>query len=70
MNCAYKEEASISYKELYLDVEVGSIILIDDGLIKLKVKEIKDKNMICTVINGGPVSSNKLMHYSTFSFNL
>lgn len=65
-----KEEASISYKELYLDVEVGSIILIDDGLIKLKVKEIKDKNMICTVINGGPVSSNKGVNVPNIKLNL
>ena len=36
------EITSITYAELPQDVEAGNTILIDDGLIGLKVKEIKD----------------------------
>jgi len=51
---------SISYKKLPEDVQVGSSILIDDGLIGMEVVEIVDgTDIVCTVINGGPVSTKK-----------
>ena len=53
------EIAAISYKNLKNDIEVGSTILIDDGLIEMKVEEITDKNIVCRVINGGFVSNHK-----------
>lgn len=52
-------KTSISYKELYKDVEVGTTILIDDGLIKLTVDEIKDKDIYCTIVNGGKLGNRK-----------
>lgn len=52
-------KVSISYKELYKDVKVGTIILVDDGLIELKVKEIKGKDVICEVDNGGKLGNRK-----------
>ncbi len=53
------EIAAISYKNLKNDIEVGSTILIDDGLIEMKVEEITKKDIICRVINGGFVSNHK-----------
>ncbi len=50
---------SITYKGLLDDVSVGSRILIDDGLIELKVMSMNETDIICTVINGGPVSNHK-----------
>ncbi len=51
--------ASITYKDLANDVEVGTIILIDDGLIKMEVEEINDEDVRCKVINGGFISNHK-----------
>lgn len=51
--------ASITYKDLPKDIEVGTRILIDDGLIALRVDSFNDTDIRCTVINGGPVSDNK-----------
>ena len=51
--------ASVTYKNLPKDVKVGGSILIDDGLIELRVDEIKGTEILCTVINGGPVSNHK-----------
>ena len=51
--------ASVTYKNLPKDVKVGGSVLIDDGLIELKVKEIRGTEILCTVINGGPVSNHK-----------
>ncbi len=54
-----KERASITFAGLPSDVKKGDAILIDDGLIELKVEEIRGKDIICRVINGGPVSDRK-----------
>lgn len=53
------ERASVSYKELKNDVAVGGTILIDDGLIEMRVEKIAGKDIVCKVINGGFVSNHK-----------
>ena len=52
-------EVSITYKELVNDVSVGTTILIDDGLIAMKVVKCTDKDIICKVENSGFVSNHK-----------
>lgn len=54
-----KEKVSITYDGLAEDVEIGKTILIDDGLIELKVKNIVGDDIICTVINGGELGQRK-----------
>lgn len=54
-----EREASITYKNLPQDVEEGTIILIDDGLIKMEVEEVTDTDIVCRVLNGGMVSNHK-----------
>lgn len=51
--------ASISFAGLPKDVFPGGHILIDDGLINLKVLSTTDQTITCSVINGGTVSANK-----------
>ncbi len=53
------EKVSITYKNLKDDISEGTTILIDDGLIEMVVDEITDVDIICTVINGGPISNHK-----------
>ena len=53
------EKVSITYKNLKNDVSVGTTILIDDGLIEMVVDAIEETDIICTVINGGPISNHK-----------
>lgn len=53
------EKVTITYKNLKNDVSAGTTILIDDGLIEMVVDEIDENDIICTVINGGPISNNK-----------
>ena len=51
---------SVSYEGLPDDVEVGSYIYIDDGLVQLEVTEIKDgTDVICKAINNGVLSNHK-----------
>ena len=53
------ERASVTYKDLPMDVSVGGTILIDDGLIGLRVVSKTETEVVCTVVNGGPVSNHK-----------
>ena len=54
-----KQCVSISYKDLVKDISVGDKILIDDGLIELKVMRLTDTDIICLVQNGGQISQMK-----------
>lgn len=54
-----KEKASTTYKGLPGDVNPGDVILIDDGLVVLKVKSKTNTDVLCTVVEGGNVSNNK-----------
>jgi len=57
-----KEKVSTSYKLLVKDASVGDSILIDDGLLKLEVKEKKNDALICEIINGGILKPHKGMN--------
>ena len=50
---------SVTYEELPNDVQVGSKILLDDGLIELRVAAIDGNNIECTVNNDGDLGDNK-----------
>lgn len=60
----------VNYKQLYEDVNVGSKILVNDGLIELEVIEIKDKDIICKVLNGGKLSNKKSINVPGLILNL
>ena len=53
------KRASISFAGLPGDVKTGGTILIDDGLIELRVDKTTATDIQCTVVNGGRLSSNK-----------
>src|SRR5688572_6090279 len=53
------EIASTSYKNLPRDVKAGDMILVDDGKIELKVKEVRDIDVVTEVVYGGPLKSRK-----------
>ncbi len=53
------EKVAITYRNLKNDISVGTTILIDDGLIEMVVEDINETDIICTVINGGPISDHK-----------
>lgn len=54
------EIASVNYEGFVRDVKEGDTVLIDDGLISLKVIEkINDTDLKCVVKNGGTVKNKK-----------
>ncbi len=65
-----KTRVPVSYDQLPQDVHVGSTILIDDGLIGLRVEEIKGKDIVCRIVNGGQIKSKKGVNVPGVRINL
>ncbi len=64
------KECSISYSELYKDVHIGGIILVDDGLIAFKIIDINRSDIICKVLNDGIIKNHKGVNVPNVSINL
>ena len=60
----------VTYAGLPEDVTTGNIILIDDGLIELKVDKVEGTEIECTVINGGELGSKKGVNVPNVSIRL
>jgi len=56
------ELISTSYSALVNDAAVGDPVLIDDGLIRLRISEKKEKSVICRIENGGILKPKKGMN--------
>ena len=50
---------SVTYPKLHEELTPGQEILIDDGLVAIRVEEIQGRDIRCTVENGGTLSNNK-----------
>ncbi len=65
-----QERVTVSYKELYRDVKPGNNILIDDGLVGMRVERIEGKDIVCTVLNGGDISDHKGVNVPGVELNM
>lgn len=61
---------SVTYENLAQELEPGNTVLIDDGLIGLKVERINGNNIECAVESGGPLSNNKSINIPGAHINL
>ncbi len=52
-------QATVNHKLLYTEVIVGEKLLLNDGLVELRVDEIKGKDIYTTILNSGKMSSRK-----------
>jgi len=64
------ERVSITYDRLPHDVQVGSTILIDDGLIGLTVEAVEGTDIVCRIKNGGTLKSKKGVNVPGVKINL
>ena len=53
------EICSVSYKDLPRDVIAGGRIMLDDGLISLRIDNVTDTDILCTVENDGTIKTKK-----------
>lgn len=61
---------SITYKNLPAELKAGDSVLIDDGKIRMTVKETTDTDIICLVHNGGAVSNHKGINVPNVRLNM
>lgn len=64
------EKVSITYKGLSNDVKAGDRILMDDGLIELRVESVKGADIICKIKNSGKISDKKSVNVPGIRLNL
>ncbi|WP_281199786.1 pyruvate kinase [Staphylococcus schleiferi] len=66
------EKFSVTYEELINDIEIGSFILLDDGLIELEVESIDYAagEVHCKVLNTGELKNKKGVNLPGVSVNL
>ena len=65
-----KEICTVSYKGLADDVVKGDLILIDDGLVGLRVEEVTGEEIHCIVENSGIVKNHKGVNVPGVKINL
>lgn len=53
------DRVSTTYKQLARDARPGDRLLVDDGKVGLVCKAIDGNDVVCEVVEGGPVSNNK-----------
>lgn len=58
-----ESRVSVSYKNLPRELEVGDIVLVNNGLMSFAVVAIEGDNIITTALNGGKLSDRKSMSF-------
>ena len=64
------DKIPVTYSNLHKDVGKSDILLLNDGLLKLEVIEVVEKDIECKVILGGPIFTNKSINVSTATLNI
>ncbi len=65
-----EKHVSVTYKDLPKDLKKGGRVLIDDGLIELKVLDLTETDIVCEVINSGFLGSCKGINIPDVYVNL
>ncbi len=58
-----RTKVSVNYENLPNELNVGDIIMVNNGLVKFKVDKISKPNIECTVTAGGEISDRKSMNF-------
>ncbi|MGL4517308.1 MAG: pyruvate kinase, partial [Shewanella sp.] len=54
-----EQQVGIDYKQLPDDVNIGDILMLDDGRVQLRVERVEGRKVHTTVTVAGPLSNNK-----------
>ena len=65
-----EERVTISYPELPKQVYSGVRILLDDGKISMVVRDTTEKEIVCTVENGGVLKNRKSINIPNFPLDM
>lgn len=65
-----RERIMVNYPDLPQEVEPGTRILLDDGLLELVVQKVAGTDIFCTVVNGGILLDRKKVNIPGVNVNL
>ena len=65
-----EKKCYVNYEGLPRDVKAGTVILINDGLISMKVDSVKGSDIHCTVIDGGLLTNHKGVNVPGVDLNM
>ena len=65
-----EKKSYVNYEGLPNDVKPGTVILINDGLISMKVDSVKGADIHCTVIDGGLLTNHKGVNVPGVDLNM
>ena len=61
---------AIDYPYVAEEAEAGTQVLLDDGLLELKVEQVKGNEVVCQVVEGGILKSHKGVNFPTLNLRL
>src|SRR3989338_6317460 len=61
---------TLTYDGLHRDVKHGDRLLLDDGLYDVTVKEVRGRDIVCSVIHGGTLFSHKGINLPTATLSI
>lgn len=65
-----EKRVSVTYENLPRNLAIGDAVMVDDGLMELKVKEIKSTEIICDIITGGLLKNRKSVNVPGVSLDM
>ncbi|SUC46669.1 Pyruvate kinase I [Providencia stuartii] len=65
-----KDRVAVTYAGLTADLNAGDTVLVDDGLIGMKVKDVTATEVICEVLNNGDLGEKKGVNLPGVSIGL
>lgn len=65
-----KERISVNYPQAIDNLDVGSTILLENGLMKIQVISVEDDGVTCKVINGGVLGNKKSLNVPGANLNI
>lgn len=58
-----QERVAVTYKNLIKELKVGDTVMVNNGLVIFRVKELKGNDAVCEVVAGGELSDRKSMNF-------
>lgn len=65
-----KDQISVNHPDVIDDLKIGSIILLENGLMKIEVIKKEEDQVTCKIINGGILGNKKSLNVPNIKLNI
>lgn len=67
---SYDNVVPVTYNNIHIDAKVGGQVLLNDGLLELRIDSIVGQDITCTVLTHGIIGDHKNMHFPGVHLNI